>query len=298
MPPATAPQPASGTRIAQGMASFQIPWRSKRWLAHAHPRGGGFSVALAALPAHLSSGRAFCGTSRRAMIVFAAPNPVLRTEAPGNGLQKRRGAEEKISQAVPVMTWQWPMGGGGGLAQGLGGGGEGLRSGGVESNCGKIAVPSPNLPKPQRATPLHRGHTGHQHAREGDGQKAIAENCRKLRGIASNCEKLRTSPAPPAPLQWLIHTHTQGEQPACRGRLSLPPLVQPHHVYMRGCKTRGIPILNARGHRTSRPHSGKQVLIQCEVTPVGQPIESAGRPATAVSPPPTGGWLVTSTAGG
>ena len=70
----------------------------------------------------------------------------------------------------------------------------------MPENCGEIAVPSPNLPKPQRATRLHRGHTGHQRAHEGDKQKAIAE---KLREIANNCEKvrncrkLRTSPPPP-----------------------------------------------------------------------------------------------------
>ena len=70
------------------------------------------------------------------------------------------------------------------------GGGGGLRSGSVKSNCEKLrktAVPQPNLPKPQGATPLHRGPTRHQQAREVDKQKATAENC----------EKLRTSTPPP-----------------------------------------------------------------------------------------------------
>ena len=76
------------------------------------------------------------------------------------------------------------------VVQGRGGVG-GLRLGSVKpnceklrENCGKMAVLQPNLPKPQGATPLHRGHTGHQHTREGDEQKAIAENCEKLRKIA------------------------------------------------------------------------------------------------------------------
>ena len=47
-------------------------------------------------------------------------------------------------------------------------------------NCWKIAVPKPNFPQPQRATPLHRGHTGHQHARKLEKQTAIAEKLRKF----------------------------------------------------------------------------------------------------------------------
>ena len=50
----------------------------------------------------------------------------------------------------------------------------------------KIAVPQPNLRKPQGATPLHRGHTGHQHARRPEEEKA-------------NAGKLRASIPPPPP---------------------------------------------------------------------------------------------------
>ena len=92
----------------------------------------------------------------------------------------------------------------------------GLRSGSVKSNCeklrkiaeklrapcGKTAAPQPHLPKPQGATLLHRGHTGHQQARKVDKQKVVAEKLLKLREnggnckIANNCEQLRTSTLP------------------------------------------------------------------------------------------------------
>ena len=81
------------------------------------------------------------------------------------------------------------------------GGREGLQSGSVKSNCcgklrekcRKIAVGQPNLPKLQGATPLQRGHTGHQGQQAGkvDKQKAIAE---KLPEIAGKCEQWRKIP--------------------------------------------------------------------------------------------------------
>ena len=72
-------------------------------------------------------------------------------------------------------------------------------AGNMRENCGKlrlqhgkIAVLQLNLPQPQEATPLHRGHTGHQQQREGDEPKSnresIAGNCENLR----NCENLQT----------------------------------------------------------------------------------------------------------
>ena len=72
---------------------------------------------------------------------------------------------------------------------------EGLRSGRVESNrekmrqklrekCEKIAVPQPNLPKPQGVTLLHRR------------PRMLLclfkqKNCEKMRTYADNCEKSR-----------------------------------------------------------------------------------------------------------
>ena len=60
----------------------------------------------------------------------------------------------------------------------------------IAGNCGKIAVPYPNLPQPE-GVPLHRGHTWHPQAREGNERKAIAGKLRK------NCGKLRISTPPP-----------------------------------------------------------------------------------------------------
>ena len=56
--------------------------------------------------------------------------------------------------------------------------------------CGAVTKPPPNPPQPQGATPLHRGHTGHQRVREVDEQKA---NANKLPKIA----QLRASIEPP-----------------------------------------------------------------------------------------------------
>ena len=101
------------------------------------------------------------------------------------------------------------------------GGGEGLRSGRVRSNCEKlrkIAMPLPNLPKPQGATLLQltprlistlRTHTagkGHQQARKLNKPKAIAKrNCKTLRKIAEIAKlrkitKIANPPPPPASL--------------------------------------------------------------------------------------------------
>ena len=55
-------------------------------------------------------------------------------------------------------------------------------------------MPYPNPPKPQGATPLHRGHTGLQHAHKLDKQKATVE---KMWKTAENCGKLQTSSPPP-----------------------------------------------------------------------------------------------------
>ena len=71
-------------------------------------------------------------------------------------------------------------------AVGVGVGGIAVRERQIQSakHCGRIAVPYPNPPQPQGATPLRRGHTAHQRTREGDTQKAISENRGKLRRIA------------------------------------------------------------------------------------------------------------------
>ena len=64
----------------------------------------------------------------------------------------------------------------------------------MAENSGKlreIAVPYPNLPKPQRATLLHRGHTGHQQGHEVDKQKSNCGTLRENCEIAESCEKLR-----------------------------------------------------------------------------------------------------------
>ena len=89
------------------------------------------------------------------------------------------------------------------------GGGGGLRSGGVKSNCENLREncerlrencgAKPNLPKPEGATLLHRGHTGHRQTRKEDKQKVIAgklwEKCEiaKLRKLAD-----LNPPLPPA----------------------------------------------------------------------------------------------------
>ena len=74
----------------------------------------------------------------------------------------------------------------------------------LRENWGKFAVPYPNPPQPQDATPLHRGHARHQRAREGDTLEAIAEKLRENRGklcknarLRKKCDKLRTSVPPP-----------------------------------------------------------------------------------------------------
>ena len=63
----------------------------------------------------------------------------------------------------------------------------------IAKNCGKIAVP----PEASRSYTSDRGHTGHQHAREGDKQKALAEKLREMAGIcgkvAGNGGNLRKS---------------------------------------------------------------------------------------------------------
>ena len=77
------------------------------------------------------------------------------------------------------------------------GGGGGCGQGSAKSNCEKLReitekrVAKPNVPKPQRAKPLHRGHAGHQQARKVDKRKAIAEKLRK------NAGTLRTPTPPP-----------------------------------------------------------------------------------------------------
>ena len=60
----------------------------------------------------------------------------------------------------------------------------------IAENCGKIAVLSPNPPKPPGATPLHSGHTGTNTHTRGT-SKSNWENCGKiaqLRKTAKNCE--------------------------------------------------------------------------------------------------------------
>ena len=77
-------------------------------------------------------------------------------------------------------------------------------------------------PEPQGATALHRGHTGHQHPREGGQAKGscgkVAENC----GITGNCENCQIAkscgpPAPPPPLcqgcQASAHEQRAHQQP-------------------------------------------------------------------------------------
>ena len=56
-----------------------------------------------------------------------------------------------------------------------------------------------NPPKPQGAAALHRGHTGHQHARERGGGGKRTAIARKSPQIGKTCGNLRTSvfPAPP-----------------------------------------------------------------------------------------------------
>ena len=53
----------------------------------------------------------------------------------------------------------------------------------IAGNCGEIAVPPPNPPKPQGAASLHRGHTGHQHARTVDRARETSDGMgRRRRG--------------------------------------------------------------------------------------------------------------------
>ena len=73
----------------------------------------------------------------------------------------------------------------------------------IAGNCGKIAVPEPNLPKPQGATSLRRRHTWHPHAREGDKRKEIADHCGKLRQLADLNPPTRCSKAVTAE-QWRV----------------------------------------------------------------------------------------------
>ena len=78
-------------------------------------------------------------------------------------------------------------------------GGGGLRSGIVKSNCeklrkicGTIGGSSPNLPKPLGAILWHRGHTGHQQAREGDSRTPLLKKIPgKSRKFAKYCEEMR-----------------------------------------------------------------------------------------------------------
>ena len=110
-------------------------------------------------------------------------------------------------------------------------------------------MPSPNPRKPQGATSLHRRHAGHQQAREGDTQTAIAG---KWREIAGNCENVRKIAKniglqSPPPLQ-LVTTGVAGPGPpsaatpstpaGCTGLATPPPLhgraqapfTRPHHA--------------------------------------------------------------------
>ena len=68
----------------------------------------------------------------------------------------------------------------------------------LRENRGKSAVPSPNLSKPQGATLLHTGHTGHHQARKVDKQKAIMETLRKITKNYEIARTLQTS-IPPSP---------------------------------------------------------------------------------------------------
>ena len=59
----------------------------------------------------------------------------------------------------------------------------------IAGKCGKMAVPSPNLRKPQRAPLLYRAPTSTQGGQAKRNCRKFAENCK----VSKNCEKLRTS---------------------------------------------------------------------------------------------------------
>ena len=89
-------------------------------------------------------------------------------------------------------------------------------AGKLRENCGKMAVSYPNPPQPQGATPLRRGHTGHQQTREGDTQKAIAGNCGKLRKPAKLRKIADLNPPPPAAFTCCTHFITTEGPSLCR----------------------------------------------------------------------------------